>query len=152
MRYVPKDTHVDCEDRKHFRPEWDEYFLGITKAVGARADCRRAQHGCVIVKDRRIVSSGYNGAPSKRGSCLDGDCPRGLKSKEERPTLSPDYSDCISVHAEQNAVAYASRDQTKGATAYITGEPCDMCRKILLAAGIERAVYPSTCGAIIEML
>lgn len=152
MRHTPKSIPVGCEDHKNVRPEWDEYFLGITKAGSARADCRRAQHGCVIVKDRRIVASGYNGAPSKRGSCIDGDCPRGLKSKEECPTLSPDYSGCISVHAEQNAVAYASRDQTEGATAYITGEPCDMCRKILLAAGIGRAVYPSTCGTIIAML
>lgn len=125
------------------RPGWDLYFLDIARMVAARADCRRARHGCVIVgADRRIVATGYNGSPSGGASCLAGECPRGLIPRDELASLSPDYSNCIALHAEQNAVAYASRAETVGATAYITGAPCDMCSKLLAAAGIVRVVTP----------
>ena len=127
-------THVE-------RPGWDEYFLGIADAVAARADCRRAQHGAVIVKDRRIVSTGYNGSVPGGASCLAGECPRGLLSKQEKPSNHADYSDCIALHAEQNAIAFASRIDTKDATIYITGAPCDMCAKLIAAAGITRTVH-----------
>lgn len=124
------------------RPSWDAYFLAIARSVAARADCRRAQHGAVIVKNHRIVATGYNGAPAGAGSCLAGDCPRGLLSAEEIAHLTPDYSNCIACHAEQNAIAYASRHDTEDATIYITGQPCDLCNKLTQAAGIERIVYP----------
>lgn len=123
------------------RPDWSEYFLGIARAVAARADCRRAQHGAVIVdRERRIISTGYNGSPPGGDSCLAGKCPRGLLSSEEIAHLSPDYSNCIALHAEMNAIAYAGRD-TRGATIYITGPPCDMCSKLIAAAGIRDIVY-----------
>lgn len=118
------------------RPDWDEYFLAIAKAVSARADCRRAQHGAIIVQNHRIVATGYNGAPAGAGSCLAGDCPRGLLTSEQVAHLTPDYSNCIACHAEQNAIAYASRADTEGAVIYITGAPCDMCSKLIKAAGI----------------
>lgn len=126
------------------RPGWDEYFLGIVDAVRARADCRRARHGCVIVKDNRIVATGYNGAVSGGPSCLAGECPRGLLSPEQQAHLTPDYSNCVALHAEMGAVAYASRKDTEGSTAYISGSPCDMCGKLLLAAGIVRVVTPTS--------
>lgn len=125
------------------RPLWDEYFLTIAWAVARRADCRRARHGCVIVKNHRIVATGYNGSPSKGPSCLAGKCERGLLSVDELGHLSADYSNCISLHAEQNAIAYAAGQETRGATAYLTGPPCNMCGKLLEAAGIERVVYPT---------
>src|ERR1700722_7111137 len=104
------------------RPDWDTYFIGIAWAVSARADCRRQQFGCVIVNQNRIVSTGYNGAPS-------GPHPGFMKGNQ-------DFSNCIALHAETNAVAYASREQTKGSTVYIWDlPPCDMCRKLLSAAG-----------------
>lgn len=121
------------------RPDWDTYFLGICTAVSQRADCRRAQHGCVIVKDNRIISTGYNGSYSGGPSCLAGECPRGLLSNEECRSLSS-YENCISLHAEQNALAYAN--YTPGATLYVTGRQCDMCRKLAMAAGIKRVVWP----------
>lgn len=124
------------------RPGWDEYFLNICKAVAQRADCRRAQHGCVIVKDNRIVSTGYNGSPSGGASCLNGECPRGLLSNEECRSLSS-YENCISLHAEQNAIAYSNRSDTAGATLFVTGKQCDMCRKLAMAAGIIRVVWPN---------
>lgn len=128
--------------RTRLRPDWDEYFLEICKTIALRADCRRAQHGCVIVNSNRIVATGYNGGPSGGPSCLAGECPRGLLSNDECRSLSS-YENCIALHAEQNAIAYSSRRNTVGATLYVTGPQCDMCRKLAMAAGIKRVVWPS---------
>jgi dCMP deaminase len=132
------------------RPSWDAYFLGIAEAVAARADCRRARFGSVIVDvHKRIVATGYNGAPPGGKSCLAGECPRGLKTYEETPGHhqgNHDYSDCISLHSEANAIANADHSRCRGGTIYIArlpGEPlppCDMCGKLILAAGIARVV------------
>lgn len=122
------------------RPGWDDYFLGIAAAVSRRADCSRAQHGAVIVKNHRIVATGYNGTPAgDRRSCLAGDCPR-VRSNAEHNRGS--YENCINLHAEQNAIAHASYEDTEGATLYITGQPCDMCLKLIAAAGIKEIVQP----------
>lgn len=129
------------KEESNERPNWDDYFLSICKVVAARADCRRAKHGCVIVKDHRIVSTGYNGSPSGGASCLAGECPRGLLSDEQCRSLSS-YENCFALHAEQNAIAYADRTDTRGATLYVTGIQCDMCRKLSRAAGITRVVWP----------
>lgn len=125
------------------RPSWDQYFLDIAKAVAARADCRRAQHGAVIVKNKRIVSTGYNAAPPGGWSCLAGECPRGLLTQEELPSLGGGgYDGCVAQHAEGNAIAFASHHDTEGATIYITGQPCIGCWKNIQAAGIEKAIWP----------
>lgn len=127
------------------RPTWDDYFLGIALVVASRADCRRRQHGCVLVdQDNRIIGTGYNGAPAGDEGCLSGACPRGMLAYDELASLSSYDSgpgQCISVHAEANALLYA-RTSCKGATAYITGEPCPTCAKLLRGAGVERIVYP----------
>lgn len=129
------------------RPDWDDYFLGIAWAVSRRADCRRRQIGAVIVdKDRRIVSTGYNGAPSGEGSCLAGDCPRGLSDVPSFTEGNQSHADCISLHCEQNAVAWADRSRCEGATLYLVQldrvpvPSCDMCAKLVKAAGITRTV------------
>lgn len=124
------------------RPDWDSYFLNICQAVAERADCRRAKHGCVIVKEHRIVSTGYNAAEAGGPSCLKGECPRGLLSQEECRSLTADYSNCVALHAECNALAYANRYDTQNATLYVTGKQCDSCRKLAKAAGIARVVWP----------
>ncbi|MDR1394269.1 MAG: dCMP deaminase family protein [Bifidobacteriaceae bacterium] len=127
-------------------PGWDEYFLGIATAVAARAKCVRRRVGAVLVMDKRIIATGYNGAASGHPDCLDGACPRGQLTYEEIAGLG-DYDRpgtpgfCIAIHAEVNALLFATRD-TKGATAYITDQPCPGCRKALAAAGIVRAVWP----------
>jgi deoxycytidylate deaminase len=123
------------------RPSWDNYFLGIAKAVSARASCTRRQVGAVVVKDNRIVSTGYNGAPAGFPDCLEGACPRGRLTYEEQPEHGS-YDNCISVHAEANALLYGDRDKTAGATIYITDEPCPSCRKLIAGAGIKRMVWP----------
>lgn len=122
------------------RPSWDGYFSMIAQAVSVRADCRRARHGAVIVKGHRIVSTGYNGSPAGGPSCLAGECPRGLLTK----TSPTDYSNCIALHAEQNAIAYANHADTEGATIYITKKPCDSCMKLIVAAGIVDVVHPTS--------
>lgn len=133
------------------RPDWDGYFLTIAGAVALRADCQRAQIGCVLVdQHHRIVSTGYNGTPpGDRRSCQDGDCPRATLSVEQQAHRSGGYENCINLHAEQNAIANAKGD-LRGCTAYIVSlhhthggwytvpvEPCPMCEKLCLAAGLE---------------
>jgi dCMP deaminase len=128
-------------------PGWDEYFLGIAQAVSARAKCLRRRVGAVIVLDKRIIATGYNGAAPGRPDCLEGACPRGQLSYDQVAGLG-DYDRpgtagfCIAIHAEVNALLFATRD-TKGSTAYITDPPCPGCRKALAAAGIIRAVWPA---------
>lgn len=130
------------------RPTWDDYYLAIARTVASRADCRRAQHGAVIVDpDHRVISFGYNGAPSGMPGCLEGACPRGRLPYDALASLSGGYDDpaspgyCISVHAEANAIILAGRNRTAGATIYITGAPCHGCQKLIAAAGITRIVY-----------
>lgn len=130
----------------HARPGWDAYFLNIADAVSHRGECKRSRVGCVIVRDNRIISTGYNGVTAGEPSCLDGVCPRGLLSYDEQPALGNYTSGagkCIAIHAEHNAVLDAERrgiDLT-GSTAYITREPCDGCREKLNGAGVIRAVW-----------
>ena len=122
------------------RPEWHDYFMQIAIAVSARADCRRAQFGAVIVKDHRIISTGYNGAPAGYPGCLTGNCPRGLLSYDEIPhgsSYDTGKGACISLHAEQNAIIYGDYDKMKGSELYVNGEPCDGCMKMIRGAGIS---------------
>lgn len=123
------------------RPDWDQYFTEIAQVVSKRAACTRSRVGAVLVRDNRIVSTGYNGAPAGEVHCTDGGCPRGLLSYEELPPGS-DYSSCIALHAEINCLAYA-RDEARGGTIYITRAPCSWCSKVLQAFGVEKVVYPS---------
>jgi deoxycytidylate deaminase len=123
------------------RPSWDEYFLGIAKAVAERSDCERSKVGAVIVKDRRIRATGYNGAPSGLRGCSD--CPR--RNSQAVPGVSS-YGEgetrCVAVHAEANALIYCDRADLVGATIYITRAACYDCFKLLQAAGIERIIHP----------
>jgi dCMP deaminase len=132
---------------KRERPSWDAYFLGVAKAVAARADCRRRAVGAVLVDvGHRIASTGYNGARAGSPGCLEGNCPRGLLSYErvaeftsyDDPT-SPGY--CISTHAEVNALLYA-KGPVQGCTVYVTDPPCPGCTKVLRNAGVHAVVYP----------
>jgi dCMP deaminase len=133
---------------KKRRPGWDEYFIGIAKAVSTRATCLRRQYGAVITKDNIIVSTGYNGAPSGMKDCLEvSKCTR----KELQIPHGERYELCHSVHAEANAIIRASVDELRGATIYIAGvddvrnecsaEPCMMCKRMILNSRIAKAVY-----------
>jgi len=121
------------------RPSWDEYFMEITRLVVSRSTCLRRQVGAVIVKDKKILATGYNGAPSGLAHCLEVGCLRdtlGIPSGERHEL-------CRGLHAEQNAIIQAAYHgvSINGATLYCTNLPCIICTKMLINAGIERVVY-----------
>lgn len=121
------------------RPSWDEYFMEITRLVARRSTCLRRQVGAVLVKDRNILATGYNGAPSGVAHCLEVGCMRERLSipSGERHEL------CRGLHAEQNAVIQAAKHGTNinGALLYCTTMPCIICSKMLINAGIRRIIY-----------
>lgn len=123
------------------RPDWDEYFLGVAQAVSARGDCTRQQVGCVIVKHNRIISTGYNGAPSGGPSCLAGDCPRGRLPLDRSAGPYTGPGACIALHAEQNAIIYSRFTELLGSTLYVTDQPCDNCTLLIRGAGITKIIY-----------
>lgn len=121
------------------RPDWDKYFMEITKLVATRATCLRRNVGAVIVKDNRILATGYNGAPSNMAHCLDIGC---LREKENIPSGERQEM-CRGIHAEQNAIVQAAKFgiSLEGGTIYITNQPCVTCSKLIINAGIKRVVY-----------
>lgn len=138
----------------------DEYYLGIAAAVARRSTCLKRRYGAVIVKNDEIIATGYNGNPRGSFNCFDvGKC-----NRLDKPHNSGDYSDCYSVHAEQNAMLSASRSEMIDATLYLYGEqpimlnlvpasgfkqaywqtidakPCPICERMIKNAGIKRVV------------
>lgn len=116
------------------RVSWDDYYLDVARATSRRATCSRSQHGAVIVKSRRIVSTGYNGGPSGYPHCLDGACPRASAP------FGPDEPRCIAIHAEVNALLFCSPEQRDAATLYTTGAPCYPCAKLIANSGVTEVV------------
>ena len=116
--------------------DWDQYFLNLARETATRSNCVRRQHGSVIVKDRRIRSTGYNGPPSGHAHCDTGACPR---ASSEAPTGWA-YDTCIAIHAEANAILYSSPTERERATIYITGVPCFTCAKLIANSGITEVV------------
>jgi dCMP deaminase len=128
------------------RPHWTPYFLAIAWAVAERTDCRRTKAGAVLVDTfHRIVGSGYPGTSPGQPGCLAGACPRGLKSFAERPSLAA-YDDCISTHAEANAILHSDRQLYTGGTIYVTRQPCHWCFKLIKGAGIRTALWSTGGG------
>ncbi len=119
------------------RPEPDEYFMGIALAVRARANCTGRRVGAVVVRDNRILSTGYNGTPSKMRNCEEGGCER--CAKPAAYASGEGYDLCICVHAEQNALLAAARFGVaiEGCTLYTTLQPCFGCLKELLQASVS---------------
>jgi dCMP deaminase len=123
------------------RPEPDAYFMGIAMAVRSRANCTGRRVGAIIVRDRRILSTGYNGTPTKMTNCEEGGCHR-CAQPDEYPSGSG-YDVCICVHAEQNALLAAARFGValEGCTIYTTLQPCFGCLKELLQANVREVCY-----------
>ena len=121
------------------RPSIDEYFLEIATVVAKRSTCLRNKVGAVIVRDKRIISTGYNGAPSNMQHCLDIGCIRQQQNIESGTR----HEKCRAVHAEQNAIIQAALHGvvTEGATLYCTHQPCILCAKMIINAKIERVLY-----------
>lgn len=124
------------------RPSKDKYYLNIAKAVAARSTCLRRQYGAVVVKNDRIVATGYNGSPRGAENC----CDRGTCRREDMGVAHGErYELCSSVHAEQNALLQCDAANAEGATLYLYGmenektinaEPCMMCSRVIKNAGI----------------
>ncbi len=140
------------------RPEWNEYFIEIAKVVSSRSTCLRRKYGAVIVKDKVIISSGYNGSPRGIANCIDlGRCTR----KELNVPSGERYELCEAVHAEQNAIINAPPDRMKGATIYIAGfeedksfaagRPCKLCDRMIRNAQIQDILYLDKDGRLIKV-
>ena len=150
------------------RPIKDNYYLHIAQTVSERSTCLKRHYGCVIVNNDEIIATGYNGNPRGEKNC----CDSGVCNRLNKPHNSGDYSDCHSVHAEQNAMLSAARKDMIGATMYIAGfeailgdecmreiypcEPCPICERMIRNAGISRVVTTSsvfeiTNGRLVEL-
>jgi len=113
------------------RPGWDEYFMEIARTVATRATCPRASVGAVLTRERRILTTGYNGAPRGVSHCSDAGC------------IMVDGHCLRATHAEANAIVQGALHgvSLEGATAYCTHQPCSGCSKLLISAGVVRIVY-----------
>ncbi len=119
------------EERTHYRPSWDDYFMAVVKIVSARGNCDRLYAGAVLVKNNRIIATGYNGAPP------------GLPTCNEVGHLLEDGHCVRTVHGEHNALLQAARisgPSTDGATLYTKYSPCIHCTKYTIATGVKRVV------------
>ncbi|MBN1472336.1 MAG: cytidine/deoxycytidylate deaminase family protein [Syntrophaceae bacterium] len=133
-----KSSATGLREKKKKRPEWDSYFLDIVDLVSRRSTCCRRSVGAGLVRDSRILATGYNGAPSKLQHCLDIGC---LREQLKVPS-GERHELCRGLHAEQNAIIQAALHgvSTKGSTLYCTNHPCVICAKMIINAGISRVV------------
>jgi len=124
------------------KPSWDEYFMEMAEVTKRRADCLRRRVGAVIVRDFRIISTGYNGTPHGIKNCSEGGCSRCLARQQGKLKSGEKEESCICIHAEQNAIIQAAYlgTSTKGGTLYSTTNPCSSCAKMLINSGIVRVV------------
>jgi len=121
------------------RPSWDQYFMDITHLVATRSTCLRRQVGAIVVKERNILATGYNGVPSGITHCEVNGC---LRARLNVPS-GERHELCRGLHAEQNAIIQAARHgiNIDGATLYCTTMPCIICTKMIINAGIRKVVY-----------
>jgi len=123
------------------RPSWEAYFMDITFLVAKRSTCLRRAVGALVVKDKRILSTGYNGAPTGITHCIETGC---LREKLNVPS-GEKHELCRGIHAEQNAIIQAAYHgiSIKGSTLFCTNLPCSICAKMIINAGIKRICYDS---------
>ncbi|AJG40400.1 MULTISPECIES: deoxycytidylate deaminase [Thermotoga] len=132
-------NNLKVEKKPDDRESWDSYFMRIARMVSERSTCFHRKVGAVIVKDHRILATGYNQPPSKFPHCNEVGCIRddlGINSGEHQEI-------CYALHAEQNALMQAAKFgiAVNGATIYVTHKPCSICARLLVNAGIKRVVY-----------
>lgn len=124
---------------KSMRPDWDTYFISIANVIATRANCIRRKVAAVVVKDHRIISTGYNGTPRGVRNCCDGGCARCMSDAPPGTRLD----DCVCSHAEENAICQAAcyGIPLNGAVLYCTISPCLMCARMIISAGISKVIY-----------
>ncbi len=125
--------------KSYERPSWSEYFLSITELVAERSTCTRRKVGAILVRDKRVIATGYNGAPAKIRHCLEVGCLReklGIPSGERHEL-------CRGLHAEQNAIIQAALHgvSIEGTTLYCTNMPCSICSKMVINSRIKAIYY-----------
>ncbi|MEE8329423.1 MAG: dCMP deaminase family protein [Thermodesulfovibrionia bacterium] len=139
------------------RPDWDSYFIEVAKVVSSRSTCLRRKYGAVIVKDKVIISTGYNGAPRGVENCID---TQKCKRRELNIPSGERYELCEAVHAEQNAIINGSPERMKDAVIYIAGfeedgtladgVPCKLCDRMIRNAQIAEVIYLRSDGSIVK--
>jgi dCMP deaminase len=121
------------------RPSWDDYFMSLARLVASRSTCLRREVGAVLVRERRVLATGYNGAPAKMPHCAEVGCLR-----EQRQVPSGERHElCRGLHAEQNVIIQAAQHgiAIAGATIYTTSRPCSICTRMIINAGIVKVFY-----------
>jgi dCMP deaminase len=133
------DSALQTLPQNFERPDWDEYFMKIAKEVATRSNCVKRKVAAVIVKDKRIVSTGYNGTPRGVKNCNEGGCPRCNNFTEAGTKLD----ECLCSHGEENAIVQASYHGVglKDSIIYTTFSPCMTCSKMIINAGIKKVVF-----------
>lgn len=121
------------------RPDWDTYFMDIAHVVARRGNCRRRQVAALLVRERRVISTGYNGTPRGVRNCSEGGC---VRCAGDVPS-GRDLGECICAHAEENAIVQAAYHgiAVRDATLYCTLSPCLTCARMIINAGIAEVVY-----------
>lgn len=120
------------------RPRWDEYFIKIADLTSKRSNCIKRQVGCIIVKDNRILSLGYNGTPQNTKNCYEGGC---LRCSNKELTTASNLDLCMCIHAEENALLYVSKNELENSTLYVTLSPCIGCVKKIIQCKIKKVVF-----------
>lgn len=130
-----------AESAGDHRPSWPSYFMDIATLVARRSTCQRRSVGAVIVKNKRILSTGYNGAPSGIDHCAQTGC---LRERMDVPS-GERHELCRGIHAEQNAIIQAAFHgvSIQGSDLYCTNLPCSICAKMIINAGVRRILYRS---------
>ena len=139
--FEPETIHARMPPTDDERPSWETYFMDITALVAKRTTCLRRAVGAIIVKDKRILSTGYNGAPSHIRHCREVGC---LREQQNVPS-GQRHELCRGIHAEQNAIIQAAYYgvSIKGAILYCTTQPCSICAKMIINAGLKAIIYAS---------
>lgn len=127
----------------HARPGWDDYFMNIAGEVARRSNCLTRQVAAIVVRDRRIISTGYNGTPRNTKNCFEGGCPRCAARTEA--SAGTKLEECTCSHGEENAIVQAAYHgiSLKDAVLYSTFSPCLICTKMIINAGIKEVIYTS---------
>jgi dCMP deaminase len=124
------------------RPTWDEYFIRIAELTSERSNCIKRKVGCIIVKENRILSLGYNGTPSKMKNCYEGGCKRCFEQFQTNENSSGKNLDlCMCLHAEENAMLFLSKSDLVDSVLYVTLIPCISCVKKIIQCGIKKVIY-----------
>lgn len=124
-----------CEN---LRPQWDDYFMNVAHIVSNRSNCIKQKVGAIIVKNNRILSTGYNGTPSKIQNCIEGECPR---CNTDEISQGENLDKCFCIHAEENALLEIGKTLTENASLYTTVYPCLLCSKLMIQCGIAKVIY-----------